>query len=454
MNQKGRSLHIGLNHVDTAAYQASGWTIPDLSGCINDATAMQMLAANQGFITQILTDERAISSEVIRLIASYANELESGDIFFLTFSGHGGQEPDVNGDEDDGLDETWVLWDRMLIDDELFSMFGQFRPNVRIIMLSDSCHSGTVARMVMYKAIHEQYRQMARILNNPNAVAERMGMPVRDIMKANGDQSASREIRALERAVREPTVRFRGINTTISNDIYNQKKATYDTLQYLSGRRKSVGIDASLILISGCQDHQLSQDGDNNGLFTGTLLDVWNKGAFTGSYSDLWRLITDRMPPTQTPNLFTLGNVSSLTSEHPFTVVTQQFNPTSNLDPRMTVVGNSSRSRNGGAPDFNIDTQGAPYYVTEFVTDISLFDYNKHGGERSTGNFWASWSESPLHSATYSFYPMPNSAWNALKHAGLIYFRVGTTTSTTGYENYRVSTLDGAMDGPYISLID
>ena len=65
-----------------------------------------------------------------------------------TYSGHGGQVDDVNGDEDDALDETWVLWDRQLIDDELFSLWSQFAPGVRITMLSDSCHSGTVLRMI------------------------------------------------------------------------------------------------------------------------------------------------------------------------------------------------------------------------------------------------------------------------------------------------------------------
>ncbi len=171
MLQKGRSLHIGLNHVDTDAYEAQGYTVPELSGCINDARDMQQLAADQGFVTLGLTDDQATTSEVMRQLSSFARELQAGDIFLLTYSGHGGQVDDVNGDESDGKDETWVLYDRMLIDDELFQMFNQFAAGVRIFMLSDSCHSGTVARIVFYKAIAEQYRQMSmakRDLSTPS----------------------------------------------------------------------------------------------------------------------------------------------------------------------------------------------------------------------------------------------------------------------------------------------
>ncbi len=37
-----------------------------------------------------------------------AQKLKAGDILFLTYSGHGGQLPDLNGDEPDAMDETCV----------------------------------------------------------------------------------------------------------------------------------------------------------------------------------------------------------------------------------------------------------------------------------------------------------------------------------------------------------
>jgi len=44
------------------------------------------------------------------------------------------------------MDETWVLYDRQLVDDELYKIWSKFKPGVRILVLSDSCHSGTVPR--------------------------------------------------------------------------------------------------------------------------------------------------------------------------------------------------------------------------------------------------------------------------------------------------------------------
>lgn len=66
-------------------------------------------------------------------------------------------------------------------------------------------------------------------------------------------------------------------------------------------------LKATVRLISGCQDNQLSSDGDFNGLFTAALLEVWNGGAFKGSYSRLRKHIGNLMPPDQTPNQYLIG---------------------------------------------------------------------------------------------------------------------------------------------------
>ena len=52
----------------------------------------------------------------------------------------------MSGDEADKQDETWCLYDGQLIDDELYFELSRFKAGVRILVLSDSCHSGTVTR--------------------------------------------------------------------------------------------------------------------------------------------------------------------------------------------------------------------------------------------------------------------------------------------------------------------
>ena len=69
----------------------------------------------------------------------------------LTYSGHGGQLKDENNDEDDFLDETWCLYDRQYVDDELNARLRDFKPGVKIFVLSDACHSGTVVKAPFLK---------------------------------------------------------------------------------------------------------------------------------------------------------------------------------------------------------------------------------------------------------------------------------------------------------------
>ena len=267
----GASLHIGLNAVDSRHY--SGWD-GELSACEFDANDMQALAKTQGFIkvTKRLT-KRATRNRVLADIKAAASKLKRSDIFLLTYSGHGGQVPNTGNDfEPDGFDETWCLYDGELIDDELYAALKQFASGVRIFVLSDSCHSGTVLRAAHFSAL------------GLKPVRPRM-MP-RDI------------------ALR----------------VYMDHQKFYDKLQQRGATRRT-RMNASAVLISGCQDNQTSADGDRNGLFTETLLAVWKNGKFKGNYRGFRESIVKLMPPTQSPNYFTIGRINEqFESQKPFTV--------------------------------------------------------------------------------------------------------------------------------------
>ena len=106
----GASLHIGLNAVDPKHY--SGWD-GQLTACEFDANDMQALAKARRFTkrTKRLT-KKATRSRVLADIKAAAAKLKRNDIFFLTYSGHGGQVPNTGHDlEPDGFDETWCLYD-------------------------------------------------------------------------------------------------------------------------------------------------------------------------------------------------------------------------------------------------------------------------------------------------------------------------------------------------------
>lgn len=350
---RGLSLHIGLNVVDDNAY---GMPVPVLRGCENDARDMRILAQAQGFSgSQTLMSPQATADNVAAAISEAAGELQSGDFFFLTYSGHGSQMRDATGDEPDELDETWVCYDRQLLDDELYALWGQFRPGVRIVVLSDSCHSGSVTRDVVfaYQAFASSYhdsREVGFVLDTP------MGMPLqatRDMATMTTLRESLREVmpdvvgslygrtRAavldtdidehIDLVLRQLQGDTRGLvlhetpltrnlppgmayeDAANRRDLYREAKAA---------TRQATPPTASVLLISGCQDNQLSLDGTRNGLFTQRLLETWDQGAFSGvGYPDLHRQIVTLMPPQQTPNLLWATPADPvLEQQRPFTI--------------------------------------------------------------------------------------------------------------------------------------
>src|SRR5262245_20597762 len=144
---QGLSIHIGLNSVDPKHY--NGWA-GKLNACEADAKDMAKIAHDRHFQTTTILTSKATANTVKKAIGDAAKKLKKGDILFLTYSGHGGQVPDTNGDEKtDKRDETWVLYDRQLVDDEIYDLYSQFAAGTRIFVLSDSCHSGTVNRDIL-----------------------------------------------------------------------------------------------------------------------------------------------------------------------------------------------------------------------------------------------------------------------------------------------------------------
>jgi hypothetical protein len=135
-----------LNNV--AADRYNGWD-GKLSRCVNNAKDMQKICKLQGFATEIIPNEEATADAITGAIGQAGHNLRPGGSFVISYSGNGGEVPDETGDSEMGLDQTWVAFDRMIVDHELYNLWGRFEPGVRIQVYSDSCHSGTVFHMLM-----------------------------------------------------------------------------------------------------------------------------------------------------------------------------------------------------------------------------------------------------------------------------------------------------------------
>jgi metacaspase-1 len=384
----------------------------------------------------MLTDGAATSDAVIQEIGSAALRLSAGDVCLITYSGHGGQVPDSNGDEFDGQDETWVLFDRMLIDDELYQLWSQFDAGVRIVVVSDSCHSGTVLRLrpdprwaALYASPFDTYRSG----------------PPRPGTKSGPDG-----------------LRPKVIPQVVQQAHYQANAAMYRTRQMAAAKGKRAAVSASAILLSGCQDNQLSADGATNGLFTENLLAVWGNGQFSGGYQAFLDQIAARMPPAQTPNLDTAGESDpSFPDARPFSLGRSVVGSTNGSPAGGThtgtngppagpsiVTGPDQAARSGGPPALTVSPAPNTHYAVELATDPTLFDRANNGARRTADNFYGSWEDTPR--LTGSSYTIPPAVWDRLKAADRSYYRAITTAGPTGWTNYIKSSEDNAASPPSI----
>ncbi|MFF1828640.1 caspase domain-containing protein [Paenarthrobacter sp. NPDC058040] len=148
------ALCVGINKFKFLPQ--SSW----LQGCVNDADDLSALLAEQyGFAAEditVLKDAKATKKAVMAELNKLVQAATSGkaDHLVFSFSSHGTQIPDTNGDEADRLDEAFACYDinntgdswdpaTVIADDELSDVFASLPDGIRMDVVLDTCHSGT-----------------------------------------------------------------------------------------------------------------------------------------------------------------------------------------------------------------------------------------------------------------------------------------------------------------------
>ena len=262
--KKGLSIHIGLEYIDPVHYGSDG----ALRTCGKDALDMREIALAQNFSDiKLLMNEDANRVSVASAIRVASEELKSGDMLFVSYSGHGAFVPDESGDEEDGKDETWCLFDGFFLDDELHALWTEFEEGVRIFVVSDSCHSGTITKV----APGQDPEMMIISKNFPEEKAEK---------------------------------------------VYLEHKSFYDEVKAEVAPMKKKSVNATVKLISGCQDDESSYvlPIDENSLLTLELNRVWDGGQFIGTTAEFFEKIKEgvilqakKNKIYQMPNYYTIG---------------------------------------------------------------------------------------------------------------------------------------------------
>jgi hypothetical protein len=257
-----RALCIGINDYGDPEH--------NLSGCVNDAKDWSAALSRHGFTATTLFDKAATRSRIRSEIRTLMNEAADGDYLAIHFSGHGSYVPDQDGDEPDGYDECICPCDvtssGAITDDDLFDMYSLRPAGAKLIVFSDSCHSGTVARL---------------------APASRLPAAQRG------------------KAARRPLVRF------LPPSVFLKKKDLAALGRSRALRRSNPPGRRAGLLMAGCQDHEYSYDGWFNGRANGVFsyVAIWALKKLSGSATyRQWHDAIRRVLPTtqypQTPNLF------------------------------------------------------------------------------------------------------------------------------------------------------
>ena len=243
-----RALCIGINN-----YGGEN----NLYGCVNDAMDWTAVLQKRGYTVRTLVDSGATGAGIRSALSQLMFETLRNDRVVITYSGHGSYVPDVHGDEPDKQDECWCASDIMrneegyILDDEIKNILVKRMPGARVILVSDSCFSGTITRHFAKYSVVQQ-----------------------------------RRIRYLH-----PAVFLRG--------------AALGRVQ--SRPLRAVSSQYPAVLLAGCQEDEYSYDawyGDRaNGAFTRTALDTLTEGV---CYRKWFSAIRAKLPChdyPQTPNL-------------------------------------------------------------------------------------------------------------------------------------------------------
>jgi len=257
-----KALCIGINDYPG--------TRSDLTGCLNDANDWAAILEARQFEVHKLLDDKATKVNMMAAIREQIGGSQSGDSIVITYSGHGTFVPDTSGDEPDGRDEGLCPYDigegQVLLDDEIHALFAERGKGVRVVLISDSCHSGSVIRWAPPVADSNAPR--------PRFLPPSVWLPQDQLPRSGSGEVMSR----MALGMRPPT--------------------------WLG----SLSLAGGDLLLSGCQDNEYSYDanfgGRPNGAFTYYALKTLSTAA---TYADWYKAIRDYLPGAsypQTPQIF------------------------------------------------------------------------------------------------------------------------------------------------------
>lgn len=246
-----------------------------LQGCVNDANDWAEVLSCRGFGVQQMLDESATRAAITNALQIAVDGLRRHDLLMVTFSGHGTWVPDRDSDEADHRDEAICPTDISrvdpIIDDELYTIFSKRAWGSHVVMISDSCFSGTLQRF---------------------------------LPPLTPDKSEHHAVRFL------PPEQW-------------TSDATSDAFRAAAGTPSRGRSRSGALVLSGCRNTEYSYDAffgsRPNGAFTRVAIDALARIENDASYRDWHRAIRGRLPSVDYPQSPQLDGTASQKRQLVFT---------------------------------------------------------------------------------------------------------------------------------------
>lgn len=153
-----RALLVGISNYGQSG--ANSWN--DIHGA-NDVELISKTLKKQDFKIITITNKNATARRIRKELKSLSNSCRKGDVVYIHFSCHGQPYEDLDGDEEDGWDESLVPYDARKVfsagkyegvnhikDDELHTYIQKIRKAVGskgfVCVIIDACHAGGSSR--------------------------------------------------------------------------------------------------------------------------------------------------------------------------------------------------------------------------------------------------------------------------------------------------------------------
>jgi hypothetical protein len=141
-----KAFCVGINDYPYPGY--------DLKGCINDIHEWSELLINHFDFprsnVKIITDSEATKRNVINGVKDLITKAKAGDVLVFVNASHGSYLLDTSGDEEkfDEIICPYNVKEDEIKDDELRELFIDLPAGVKLTVISDSCFSGTITRVI------------------------------------------------------------------------------------------------------------------------------------------------------------------------------------------------------------------------------------------------------------------------------------------------------------------